>query len=310
MSDVISARRAIVTFASWEPRWKASVRALLSENDGASLRILYSARYTEWTKAARDEMISDARAGGFEVEQTEIDLEQSGRAWREAAAFTIALADAGIEAVSLDGTTMPREVTWFLLHATGELRLTTDYIYVPAGSYGEWLSKESLQPRLVLKRSGVLYPDKPTCVMAMSGFDIGRLNQLVSYFEPAKVEVAKQVGERYGNAGRNNPQLSEYGRRAHIFDFDGFDLSGASHVLLKSRIEPLLPNYNVLLASLGPKLSAVTAFEITEELPEVALVYIPSSSYNREYSKGEDMSRRVVRRIRRGEGTSVRPGGI
>lgn len=291
--------RAIVTMASWEPRWRTSTDALLAENPGAALRVLFSTRYADWTANARDEVLTSARANGVDASQTPVNLEQPRNSWHAAVEAATGLHEAGTTCVTLDGTTMPREITWFLLHVLGEFGIEIDYAYVPAGSYGEWLSKESLQPRLVLKRSGILFPDKPTCVVAMSGFDIGRLNQLVSYFEPARVEIARQVGERYENIGRNTPQLSDYARHADIFDFDGFDLSGQAHALLKMKVKPLIPDYNVLLACLGPKLSAVTAFEIVEELPEVALVYIPSSSYNREYSKGEDMTRRTVRRVRR-----------
>ena len=291
--------RAIVTMASWEPRWKASVAALMTENPGAPLHVLFSSRYTDWTAEPRASIVEAARAAGVEVEETAVVLEQPRTAWAAAVQTVKSLREAGVTEVALDGTTMPREMSWFLLHALEEINLEIDYSYVPAGEYGDWLSKESLEPRLVLKRSGILYPDRPTCVVAMSGFDLGRLNQLVSFFEPARVEIARQVGERYENKGRNTPQLSEYTRHAGIFDFDGFDLSGASHTILRERIEPLTADYNVLLACLGPKLSAVTAFEITGELPEVALVYIPSSSYNRDYSKGEDMTRRIVRRVRR-----------
>ncbi len=298
MSNVAPAR-AIVTVASWEPRWMASVGALLVDNPQAVLHVLYSSRYADWTADVRRDVLAAAQNAGAQASETEIDLERPRTAWQAAVEVTLTLEAAGVTGVALDGTTMPREMTWFLLHALGEVCMDVDYAYVPAGSYGDWLSKESLEPRLVLKRSGILFPDKPTCVVAMSGFDLGRLNQLVSYFEPARVEIARQIGDRYGNLGRNTPQLSENARHADIFDFDGFDLTGASHALLKKRIEPLVPDFNVLLASLGPKLASVTAFEITEELPEVALVYIPSSSYNREYSKGADMARRIVRRIRR-----------
>lgn len=298
MYEVASAR-AIVTMASWEPRWRASTDALLAENPGAALRILFSARYADWTAKARSEILESVRAAGVEASETPVDLEQPRTSWQAAVVAATELQGTGVTSVALDGTTMPREITWFFLHVLSELGIDTDYAYVPAASYGDWLSKESLQPRLVLKRSGILFPDKPTCVVAMSGFDLGRLNQLVSYFEPAHVEIARQVGERYGNVGRNTPQLSEYARHADIFDFDGFDLTGKAHAVLRAKVQPLLPDYNVLLACLGPKLAAVTAFEIVDELPEVALVYIPSSSYNREYSKGEDMARRTVRRVKR-----------
>jgi len=300
MSDSLASvqPRAIVTVASWEPRWTASSAALVAENPGAALHVLYSTRYADWTADSRAAVLATARSAGVAAVETEVDLERPRTAWAAAVATARAIGQANVKTTALDGTTMPREITWFLLHALNELGIDVDYAYVPAGTYGDWLSKESLQPRLVLKRSGILFPDKPTCVVAVSGFDLARLNQLVSFFEPARVEIARQIGERYDNLGRNAPHLSEYTRHARIFDFDSFDLSGASYATLKSRIEPLVPEFNVLLASLGPKASAVTAFEITTELPEVALVYIPSSSYNREYSKGQDMDRRAVRRVR------------
>lgn len=299
MSEPVHVTTAVVTVASWEPRWRASVNAALLDNPGAGLHILFSSGYADWTAPDRAEVVADALAQGVRATEVEVDLENAGGSWRSTVAFTSELREAGVTRVVIEGTTMPREITWFLLYATGELGFETDYAYVPAGSYGDWLSKESLEPRLVIKRSGILFPDRPTCVVAMSGFDLGRLNQLVAFFEPARVEIAKQVGERYNNTGRNAPHLSEYARHATIFDFDGYDLSGVSHEILKARIEPLLPEYNVLLASLGPKLGALTAFEISSELPEVALVYIPSSSYNREYSKGEDLGRRTARQVRR-----------
>jgi hypothetical protein len=146
----------------------------------------------------------------------------------------------------------------------------------------------------VLKRSGVLLPDRPTAVVAISGYDIGRLNQMLIYFEPRKICIAKQVGDRYENLERNVPSASEFTRHAEFFSFDGFDLTGSSLELLTAKIEPLLDNYNVLLASLGPKLSSVTAFQVTCRFPDVALVYIPSESYNKDYSKGADLDRRVV----------------
>lgn len=168
--------RAVVSVASWEPRWRASVRALWRENKGAKLHVLHSAKYDDWTREARAEILTEARSAEIETTERELDLERPGSTWHDVVAFTTDLLAADVRSVALDGTTMPRELTWVLLHAFGEV----DYAYVPVGSYGAWQSKESLQLRLVLKRSGILFPDKPTCVVAMSGFDLGRLDQLIS----------------------------------------------------------------------------------------------------------------------------------
>lgn len=288
---------AIVTVASWEPRFLDSSKALISERPNTPVYVVRSERYADWTGDACNTLEAYCASKGSTFNEIKFDFEAPGDLWSNVVKFGTRLVDDGISAVALDGTTTPRELTWYFLHLFGEHRMPTEYFYVPAGEYGPWLSKESLTPRLVLKRSGIVYPDKPTCVVAMSGFDIGRLNQLLSYYEPARVEIARQIGSRYDNIDRNAPGLSEYARHANIFDFDAFDLSGTSHQILKRHIEPLLDDYNVLLASLGPKLSSVTAFELTEQLPSVALVYIPSSSYSKEYSKGANLAARACKAI-------------
>ena len=288
---------AIVTVASWEPRFLDSSKALIFENPLTPLYVVRSERYADWTEDACRELESYCSSNGSKFFETKFDFEAPGDLWSNVVKFGAQLFDDGVASVVLDGTTTPRELTWYFLHLFGENGIATEFVYVPAREYGSWLSKESLTPRLVLKRSGIVYPDKLTCVVAISGFDIGRLNQLVSYYEPVRVEIARQTGASYDNVDRNAPGLSEYTRHANIFEFDSFDLSGKSHQILKQHIEPLLEDYNVLLASLGPKLSSVIAFEITEQIPSVALVYIPSNSYSKEYSKGADLPGRVRKSI-------------
>jgi hypothetical protein len=290
-------RTAVVAAASWEPRFVVSLEATLDREGVGELHVLFSERYTEWTVAAREDVRLFANRRGVTYKEMLLDFERPRELWRGVSDLAEQLKANSINHLIVDGTTMPRELTWYLLHMRAEIGLPGDYVYVPAGTYGDWLSKESLPPRLVIKRSGVLFPDKSTCILAISGFDIGRLNQLVSYFEPHKLLIARQTGERYENAIRNIPQLSEYARHADIFDFDSFDVSPSSYQMLSDKIEPFLPDYNVLVASLGPKLSSVTAFELTEAFPDVALVYIPSQTYNRDYSKGAALDRRVVKRL-------------
>jgi hypothetical protein len=285
---------ALVTNASWEPRFLDSVAATLNGDRPNRVYVLYSAKYQEWTFDARRAARALAQSAGSRFSQIKLDFESPAALWGGVAHTVQRLHRDGVQRFVVDGTTMPREVTWYLLHACAELRIDVRYVYVPVGEYGAWLSKESLRPRLVLKRSGVLLPDRPTAVVAISGYDIGRLNQMLLYFEPRKICIARQVGDRYQNNLRNTPNLSEFTRHAEFFDFDGYDLGGNSYQVLKNAVLPLLNEYNVLLASLGPKLSSITAFQVTAAHPDVALVYIPSETYNREYSKGSDLSRRVV----------------
>jgi hypothetical protein len=286
-------KSVIITVASWEPRFVDSLRVAVAEENPLLVEVLYSTKYREWTAGARRDAKALALSAGAQYHQQRLDFESPAALWQGVAAAVRRAQKLGIERVIIDGTTMPREVTWYLLHVCGELGTKARYLYVPVGKYGPWLSKESLRPRLVLKRSGVLLPDRPTAVVAISGYDIGRLNQMLIYFEPRKIAIARQVGDRYDNLARNIT-TSDFTRHAEVFDFDGFDLSGHSLGLLNAKIRQFGDGYNVLLASLGPKLSSVTAFLATVANPEVALVYVPSESYNKEYSKGADLDRRVV----------------
>ena len=51
-------------------------------------------------------------------------------------------------------------------------------------------------------------------------------------------------------------------------------------------VEKLTSTYNVILTSLGPKPSAVSAYLTYMDNPMIALCYVPCREYNKDYCKG------------------------
>jgi hypothetical protein len=55
---------------------------------------------------------------------------------------------------------------------------------------------------------------------------------------------------------------------------------------LEAQIRSHIGSANVIMASLGPKITAVALYQIHATHPETTLVYAPSGEYNHSYSMG------------------------
>lgn len=194
--------------------------------------------------------------------------------------------------VMVDITTMPRDVIWTILFFATQMSNETINIkyYQPATYNSTWLSKEPLSPRFLLKHSGLMEIGKPTCTVIITGFDTERTQQIVTKFEPQKVVLLIQTGDQFDNEKRNagNIQkgaLKEMGKidvTCHSIDFYNDDFGGNSIIEILNKLE----DYNIILASIGPKTSAIGAYIAYMHYPAVALCYVPCSKYNVDYCKG------------------------
>ena len=193
--------------------------------------------------------------------------------------------------VYIDITTMPRDIIWTLLFFLNQRpnHVLIRY-YQPKSYHGSWLSKEPYSPRLLLKHSGIIELGKPQCVVIITGFDEERTRQIVSKFEPQKVVLCIQRGEQFNNNDRNEASIHELiCKNIGVPDISsvGIDCYGADFG--KKTIDDLLSSlsaYNVIIASFGPKPSAIGVYMSYEDHPEIALCYVPCKEYNKEYCKG------------------------
>lgn len=193
--------------------------------------------------------------------------------------------------VHIDITTMPRDMIWTLLFFLNQRsnQVLIRY-YQPESYHDTWLSKEPYSPRLLLKHSGIIELGKPQCVVIITGFDGERTRQIVSKFEPQKVVLCVQKGEQYNNTQRNEAFIHEsICKSVGVTDVSSFDIDCYGEDFGEDVINGVLSSlteYNVILASFGPKPSAIGVYKAYQHHAEVALCYVPCKEYNKEYCQG------------------------
>ncbi len=193
--------------------------------------------------------------------------------------------------VHIDITTMPRDMIWTLLFFLNQCPNQVIIRYYQPKSYHEtWLSKEPYSPRLLLKHSGIIELGKPQCVVIVTGFDEERTRQIVSKFEPQKVILCVQKGEQYDNIQRNEASRHESICRSvgvtdvSLVEMDCYETDFGENAI--DKILSSLSNYNVIIASFGPKPSAIGVYKAYQRHTEVALCYVPCKDYNKDYCHG------------------------
>ncbi|MFQ8971721.1 MAG: hypothetical protein ACLR6V_02625 [Bacteroides uniformis] len=194
--------------------------------------------------------------------------------------------------VFLDITTMSRNIIWASLFFFREAFKQITIIYHKPNSYSDtWISKEPETPRLLFKHSGIIELGLPTYLIIITGYDPERTRQVLGYYEPQKVFLVIQTGNQLNNNIKNTKEL-------HLSACDNV---GISDIEIKS-IDSYDNNFgfdsinniimankgkaNFILTSLGPKLSAISAYQCYLEHPEIALSYLPCKEYNVDYCHG------------------------
>ena len=171
--------------------------------------------------------------------------------------------------------------------------LNLRYVYHSPKTYGkDWLSRNPQAPRLVYKLSGLSGASLRTALLVTVGFDFQRVKRLVNWFEPAKLVVGFQSRSQFA---RNDVLMAEY--RAQLereyvkecdcesFELDAFGEDSGLDAI-RRKLEELDARFNVIMGSLGPKLTAVSLFKLQRARQERGLVYAPASQFSSEYSFG------------------------
>lgn len=197
----------------------------------------------------------------------------------------------GDDKVTLDISTMSRNLIWALLFFIKEKVTGVDVIYYQPHKYSnEWLSRDAELPRLLFKHSGIVSIEKQTLLVIITGFDIERTKQLVYFYNPSKVVLLIQKQNRLDEESRNTFELHsdecrKIGLKADVEAIDCYDENWGYNVVEKV-VSDNLSSYNIIVSSLGPKLSAVSVYRTYLKHPEIALTYIPCKEYNVNYCEG------------------------
>ena len=282
----------LITFASWEDRFKLGFQRNLEGNTVRKAVVFFFQEYSDWTQENRDVVDTMCKRHDIGHFPERLRVNETAENWR---IVTKAL-DAAIregQGVLVDISTMPREIIWYVMwqieHNTSDKR----YVYYSPKDYGEdWLSRNPQAPRLVYKLSGLAAAAAKTALLVTVGFDLQRVKRLIGWYEPAKVLIGFQSTSQFA---RNNTTMAGYRETlereyekecdCETFELDAFcEDRGLSAI--QEQLERLDRSYNVIMGSLGPKLTAVTLYRLQRLRQERGLVYAPSNQYSRNYSIG------------------------
>ena len=144
---------------------------------------------------------------------------------------------------------------------------------------------------MALKLSGEMRFGSETVLCVLTGFDRERTYQLIRTFDPSVVLLGVQRGSQYENTERNigshedSEWLEGEGYSVEYFGVDAYSTDhGFADVV--AQVGKYIKIANVLMASLGPKLSSIALFRVQRMYPTTGLVYAPSGEYNTDYSIG------------------------
>ena len=274
--------------ASWEPRFLLGLKRLLDETGATSVCMYYFEEYQERTLGERKATQGLAEKLGFKLVIEQLSFERPAESWRSLQT-TLCAEPTHQGEVLVDITTMPRGMIWSVLFWLEQAGKPIHYAYHCPESYSsDWLARDPNEPRFAFKLAGTSVLNRPTAILAVTGFDIERATQAVEYFEPAQTVLATQVGNQFDNFKRNTERHKgiEIGsHRVDCCEMDSYSEDRGYRAILDAT-RPLVKKFNVVLLSFGPKLSALSLYQVKRELPETALAYIHCKDYNESYSDG------------------------
>lgn len=168
-------------------------------------------------------------------------------------------------------------------------------LYVSPEKHGDWLSKGHAGICNIPGFCGNYDVLKKTALIILSGFEKNRSKNLIEEYEPHKVFLGLSnpaVQEQFGIINENiHAELLDY-INVSKFNFSAREISECYKTLYEL-VKSLIDEYNVVIAPLCTKLSALACYKVAKKFPEVQLVYCFPHEYNYvDYSEG--MSKLII----------------
>ena len=281
-------RGLLVTFASWEERFRAGFRRDVERGGLRRALVLYFGEYEGWTEENRENVGGVCAEEGVECRWSRLSVLKPAENWRSVAdAIQVSVKECGD--VIVDISTMPREIIWYVLWLLEAEALAVRYVYHSPEKYGEdWLSRDPRAPRLVYKMSGIALPSRKTALVVTAGFDLQRAVRLIEWCEPSVLLVGLQSESLFARNAEAMEDHREKVRREFGCKFFELDAYGDDHGLraVREQVEAIESSYNVIMSSLGPKLTAISLYRLQRKLPTLGLVYTPATEFSKTYSLG------------------------
>lgn len=283
-------KKILISSIGWEPRFQLGIQDIIKRDSLITDAILFHpSLYKLRTDATLNIVEKILHSSNICEKVIEIDTGNHVSSWSETEqAFSNLKTD---DHVILDITTMPRHQIWASLHFLDLAKVRVQCVYYRPEKYGDWLSGDNGKSKLIFRHSGVAYPDRATCLLIFSGFDLIKVNQIIDNFEPAKIILVSQAGEQLNNLERCVKNITS---RSEVIcctldaysDIDS--LRNELEMLVKNDVE----KYNVIATTVGPRCSAIALYALNKSMPDIGLFYTNSFSYNESYSYGIDLNSR------------------
>jgi len=278
----------IVTVANWEERFQLGIKKLLEDRKPKGLLVNYCQEYANISEKNRTKTKRYCKKHNIKFFDNPLSFKEPVDSWNSIKFFLESHVLEG-KNVIVDISTMPRETIWTTLLFLENLKCKVFYTYHQPKDYsGDWLTKEPGKPRIVFKLGGISKLGASTKLLILSGYDIDRINQLINFFEPELTLLGIQLGSQLKNEENNrNKCHEEFENKQHIelFNINSYSQDHGYDVMDKL-IEKHIEKHNIILTSLGPRLSAIALYRLHKKYPGTALAYVPSHKFNQKYSSG------------------------
>lgn len=281
----------LITVSSWEERSILGFKRLLETGQPGSVQMYHFREYDGLSLENRKQIGTLCNQSGIAFSEGSLGFSSPADTWKAIAADVIRSRLEG-KRVVVDITTMPRDVIWTVFFNLLNIRAIIEYVYHRPTSYAsDWLSRDPGRPRLLFKMSGVARFDRPTALVLTTGYDTERTQQMIRSFEPQRVALFIQSGQQFSNDVQNVASHQTFVKeenREYKIDAEPIDAYSPDHgeESLGKWVASHVHDHNIIMSSLGPKLSAVAMFRLHKHFPDTALCYAPSKEFNPEYSKG------------------------
>lgn len=281
-------RRTLIAFGSWEDRFSAGIERDLRSTKCESLVVFYYDRDASRTAAGRDIAIRCCERRAVDYSEVRLESARFSSCWKDIFAAIDRRVILGDD-VTVDISTMPRDIIWSVFWMLERKRVPVKYAYHCPASFGDdRLSRDPRPPRMIYKLSGEAMPLDKTVLLLILGYDIRRAMRLIRWYDPDQIIVGVQIDSRFErNQDSMQAQLEQLQRQYGVdsFELDAF-AKDRGRAAIRDAIRDASEHENVIMSSLGPKLTSVSLYEIQREFPRFGLAYAPANEFSEDYSLG------------------------
>jgi hypothetical protein len=280
-----------VTFASWEDRFYKTFIKDCDENEFENITILnYSDGHNLTNKDGNIEQINQLKPKS-KISYNHLKINKDIDNWKK---LKEVFQNLKVESqkVLLNISTMPRNIIYYCLKFLDDNNINYDAIYYSAQKHDPKLTQSPLVPYLILQQSGVFASKKPTLLVVSLGYDEKRIYQVYNHFEPKKLIILKEEEHQTTIDKDINFKFNDITEK-ETYTINSFQKNTLLNILEKT-VTPLQNDYNIVLCSLGPKISAIDFYNYNKKHPDIGLCYVSLKDYSVNYSKGVELNNPIL----------------